>query len=416
MNIFIDKLISSSFALLLVISLLAGCHNTDVVSAEDNDFEPIVLTTEQEAMVETGNQFAFHLLRSIYQNLDESFIASPLSLECILGMLLNGGAPEVIEEITTILGFDKNDIAGVNQYLGRMILELPSKDKLTKVLSSRALYYRTGLTLKSTYEETISTYYPAQVEEASFAKPSLLRERINNWCTKETNGMIVEILTPADDNMLADAVVALLDALWFKGIWKTPFDKSKSEKELFHGVDDHNRKIVFMKMKTNTLGLFQSSKYSSLDMPFGNGAYSMRIILPNKGESLQGILNESELSLLTTIHHEPAMVDVWIPRFEMETMLDCNKVLKDLGMEKSFGINAFTEMLEQDFTLKFIRQKASIKIDETGTEAAAVTIATGSFIAPPPLPQPVEFHADHPFIYLIAEKSTGAILFAGIYQ
>ena len=141
----------------------------------------------------------------------------------------------------------------------------------------------------------------------------------------------------------------------------------------------------------------------------------MTVLLPRQGKTVRDIAaalgKEGRI-----LFGSEAEVDLWLPRFESKYHIRLNDVLQEMGMVRSFGYGAdFLAMFDTPSHVAFVQQDAAIKVDEEGTEAAAVTvIATRKNGAGPA--EKVVFHADHPFLYLITESSTGAILFAGKYN
>ena len=157
--------------------------------------------------------------------------------------------------------------------------------------------------------------------------------------------------------------------------------------------------------------------FQAVRLPYGNGVFSMYVILPAEGKTISDVTGfisgenwKEFFSFLVMCD-----VDLWLPKFETNFEISLNKLLSDMGMPSSFiaGKADFTAMSNSAMCLSFVKQKAAIKVDEDGTEAAVVSI-TGMETAAAP-GQHVVFHADHPFLYMITETTSGAILFAGKY-
>ena len=411
------KKLLSLITFTLVLLSMAGCENDTPVSMEDNPYNPIVLTSEQEAMVSSGNQFALKLLAAVDAKTDDSYIVSPLGLQFILGMLLDGADGQTAQEICEVLGYGTDEAAAVSALCGRLIRELPELDKLTQVSSVRSVLTAPSLKLKTDYVSSVSETYKALFEQVDFSETSAVREKVNNWCSKNTNGMIKEMLLKEDETWLSSVCAMFMDALWFKGVWTDKFDKSATASGPFTKADGTRTSVMYMKKTANFRcdpSLDGTGGYLSL--PYGNGAYSMVIALPVADKTPQDLIRTlTQRGRLPKPGFPGIRTEVWLPRFEIEHKAEYQDIMNALGMISAFSPTAnFSRMTDAKISLSRILQKAVIKVDESGTEAAAVTIATME-AAGMGLPSKYVFHADHPFFFFITENSTGAILFAGKY-
>lgn len=208
----------------------------------------------------------------------------------------------------------------------------------------------------------------------------------------------------------------LLNALYFKSSWATKFNAKLTQDEKFRKEDGTTAKVPMMKHN----GVFRYGKGASFRavlLPYGNKAFSMSVLLPNDGKTVADVTAELKGTDWRgfTSGMDSADVDLWLPKFKTQFGIKLNDVLSGMGMPSSFDPNKadFKGMSPDALCLSFVRQDAVIKVDEEGTEAAAVSSAgmvKETSFAPSEF---VVFHADHPFIYLITEASSGAVLFAG---
>ena len=226
--------------------------------------------------------------------------------------------------------------------------------------------------------------------------------------------MIDKVLETTDPAMLC----YLLNALYFKSQWKEKFNKSNTAEETF--TDEAGNKSTVKMMKQNESFSYQHNDvFKIVRMPYGNGAFSMVALLPQEGKTIADALDEIKESgwretLRSMVHCD---VDLWLPRFETKYHIDLNDILSDMGMPTSFTNSAdFKAMSQHALKLSFVQQDAVIKVDEEGTEAAAISMAGMMKETAAEPGERVVFHADHPFLYFITEASTGAILFAGRYS
>ena len=392
-----------------------------IVIPENNEQTPISLTQAEQQLVTGNNDFAFNLFRlagprvssePAEQEPEKSTILSPISITYALGMLNNGAAGETLQQINKVLGFNNAD--EVNAFCKKMLTEALHLDKLTKVQIANNIYVNKYYTLNPVFVEKANGYYNAQPETRDFADGKTL-DVINQWASDHTEKMIEEVLN--EDEFDPAAVSYLLNAIYFKGTWEVQFKKEETKEEAFKSTGE---KVPMMHMEQQFL-YADKGDYEALKLPYGNGAYSMTILLPKDGKTTydiaQSLTSESWKSMWKSgVPSGGATVDVKLPRFETNTDLDLVKIMSRLGMPKAFTVSAeFPDFCNVPTYIALMKQVARIKVSEEGTEAAAVTVIGMKNSAIPSEPIHVNFHADHPFIYIISEQSTGAIFFIGHY-
>ena len=393
-----------------------------IVIPENNEQTPISLTQAEQQLVTGNNDFAFNLFRlagprvssePAEQEPEKSTILSPISITYALGMLNNGAAGETLQQINKVLGFNNAD--EVNAFCKKMLTEALQLDKLTKVQIANNIYVNKYYTLNPVFVEKANDFYNAQPETRDFADGKT-RDVINQWASDHTEKMIEEVLS--EDEFNPNAVSYLLNAIYFKGTWEVQFKKEETKEEAFKSTGE---KVPMMHLKQQFL-YADKGDYEALKLPYGNGAYSMTILLPKDGKTTydiaQSLTSESWKRMWKSgVPSEGTIVDVKLPRFETNTDLDLVKIMSRLGMPKAFTASAeFPDFCNNEPTyIGQMKQVARIKVSEEGTEAAAVTVIgmKNSTIHSEPIH--VNFHADHPFIYIISEQSTGAIFFIGHY-
>jgi serpin B len=392
-----------------------------IVNPENNEQTPISLTRAEQQLVTGNNDFAFNLFRlagprvssePAGQEPEKSTILSPISITYALGMLNNGAAGETLQQINKVLGFNNAD--EVNAFCKKMLTEALHLDKLTKVQIANNIYVNKDYTLNPVFVEKANDFYDAQPETRDFADGKT-RDVINQWASDHTEKMIEEVLS--EDEFKPNAVSYLLNAIYFKGTWEVQFKKEETKEEAFKST---GKNVPMMHMEQQFL-YADKGDYEALKLPYGNGAYSMTILLPKDGKSTydiaQGLTAESWKSMWKSgVPSGGATVDVKLPRFETNTDLDLVKIMSRLGMPKAFTVSAeFPDFCNTPTFIGLMKQVARIKVSEEGTEAAAVTVIGMKNSVTPSEPIHVNFHADHPFIYIISEQSTGAIFFIGHY-
>ncbi len=381
----------------------------------NNPYKKLDLTTKSAEFLQKGNDFTFEFIRRVDAAAEKDYIISPLSMQFLLGMILDGAQGETSAEICNVLGYGAGETEAVNEYALSLLRQLPKLDKKTKISIANAIFVDDGWPLLDSYKGTVGKFYEAEVSNLDFQNgPASLKE-INGWCSDHTNKLIPKVLDEVDPNMLA----YLLNALYFKSQWKEKFHKAATSEETFTPEVGAKRKVDMMKQEKEHQ-YAENDFFQAVRLRYGNGAFSMVVLLPREGHKVSDIpgylLKTDWQAFLRTMI--PCEVDLWLPKFESKYHIKLNDILSDMGMPRSFDPEKadFKAMSDYALCLSFVQQDALIKVDEEGTEAAAVSVGgmvKDMAVAPG---DHVVFHADHPFLYLITESSTGAVLFAGRYS
>lgn len=434
------------FSALALSGAMVSCASSDDIDLGEakqvvnmlSESEPIQLTQEQQVFANDNNGFTLNFLKTVNEadKSGKSFIYSPLSITYVLGMVNDAAIGQTEQELEQVLGFHQGGIQAVNDYCKKLIDGLPKVDnKVTLNIANALFVNKNRATLKAQYQQDMKQYYDAQAENLDFNSPSTL-STINGWCNDHTNGMIPNIL----DDIDPEAVTYLLNAIYFKADWASKFDQKNTKEETFYPeynylMDAAGNPIKLPLMHQNVLiSYMKNDTYSAIEMPYGNGSWSMTVMLPEEGKTTYDIINRISKGGLLKGHgfcgtmddiYRPYEVDLKLPRFETASDTDELDVENGLvGLMKKMGINLvfdsyFAEipnMCENgNVYISMMRQKAKIKVNEEGSEAAAVTIAGVKFtssIEPEEYPK-ATFHANRPFVYVIREASTGVILFVG---
>ena len=398
-----------------------GNENRDPNSG-DNSSRTIILTDAQKVAVSKNNDFAFNFYRQLIQqqelNLKEkSNIVSPLSVTYAMGMVNDGARGKTAEEITKMLGFDDGSAQDINELCKQLIDNAPFVDEQVTLKLADCIITNLGIDLSEQYQKDMTDYYQAETFCKDFSQKSTV-DFINDWCDKHTEGMIKKIIDQLDPM----AQMVLMNAIYFKAAWSGKFKKEETKDEMFTG--DNGMRTVPMMHRLDATEYTTNSTYATIGLPYGTGKnWRMYVLLPNLGKTVGDVLNSLSNKMwsenVAQMYGE--YVDVKLPKFKTESDIDLNEVLKALGAPTMFTSSAdFTAMTKQqrELFVGLIKQKAAIEVSEEGTEASAVTIATyvednGGDGGGTPI---LQFHADHPFVYLIQEASSGAIFFIGTYH
>ena len=384
------------------------------VSSKDFNFsvsnfdapKEIELAEGEQELINSNNDFAFNLFRKARG--DESKIVSPLSITFALGMLNNGAEGETLQEINQTLGFGEAGADAINAFCQKMLKESNTLDEKTKALIANTIFVNEGCgyRLQEGFVDKVNTYYDAQPQNRDFADGETV-DVINQWANDHTEGMIPKVLDETTFN--PSAVSYLLNALYFRGIWSSPFKKEDTKNEPFGGGDE----VPMMRKDDAEILYAENDLYQAVRLLYGNGAYRMDIFLPHEDKTVGEVL-ESLNGSNWQPKYESKSVDLKLPRFETDSNQDLVGVMADLGMPKAFSIDAeFPFFCNVPGYIGNMFQVAKIKLDEVGTKAAAVTVIEWAGAAMPE--EPKQFNANRPFLYIISEQSTGAIFFIGQY-
>ena len=377
--------------------------------------EPIV---RQNNKTDIDNNFAFHIFKEVLTLNGDNTFFSPLSLNMALGMLYNGSSGDTRVEMAEVLGMADFTETESNEYYQKMMQTLLASDPLTEIGIANSIWYRDGFPVKQSFIDINQKYFDAAVMSLDFSKPDAV-DIINNWCADKTKDKIKEIIEKQISN---DIMMYLINALYFKSNWQFEFDKADTKQDDFTKSNSQTKKVNMME-QTAALPYYVDQYLQCIEMPYGNQAFSMMAILPAADMDIEQLIDYLDNTKFQNIVDNlyPRVVWLRMPRFKIECDILLNDPLEKVGLQRMFDKNFadFNSIYDKDkvsdnLYVSKIKQKTFVEVSEEGTEAAAVTVievAVGeSQLLPPP---PVQFFANRPFLYLIREKSTGAILFIG---
>lgn len=390
------------------------------VDPKDNPLRLIELTRTEQQLVEGNNDFAFRLFRQS-SDPQKDQIVSPISITYALGMLNNGAAGDTQAQINKVLGFGDTGADGINAFCQKMLIEAPNLDKLTRVMIANTIFMNKDYTLKPDFTKKANDYYLAQPETRDFADGKTL-DVINQWASDHTEKMIEQVLN--EDEFNPTAVSYLLNAIYFKGAWTQKFDANETQMEIFEHAGPNKFLLEKPMMhQKNHFPYTENDLCQAVSLPYGNHAYTMTLLLPREGKQVSDVLNTLTAETWRSNYQYMgiANVDLKLPRFESNTNLNLVKIMSSLGMPNAFDPYKaeFPNFCDAYTYIGLMKQVARIKLDETGTEAAAVTVIDMDLAAAPdelPVIKDVVLHANRPFLYVISEWSTGTIFFIGQYM
>ena len=388
--------------------LLLGCEPLE--QNEGNvEFTPIVLTKSQQAVVAKGDAFALDFLRVTSQNFPgANLFLSPMSASMLCSMLANGAEGETYAEIVKTIGMDGFTLDQVNDCYATLVTALMKADQNVSLSLANSLWAAKSLDLKSSFQKQMSRVYDADSFVVDFGESTTL-QRINGWCNDKTKGLVPKMFEEIDSQVQ----LILINALYFKGTWKVPFVKDQTAQAPFYALSGQNTTADFMAASSDAFTGYQDESVTVVRLPYGNGAFYMEAIMPADKDFKSFLAGLSTEKLARWDASNIQHFEIRFPKFKaaFDTEQQMVPIMQTLGMKKAFSRAAeFGKMSSTPLYVSNMRQKSFVSLDEEGTEAAAVTIAelrknaagSGPVLA-----------FNRPFVYLIREKSTGAILFAG---
>lgn len=400
---------TSPLFILLILSLIViGCG----AQTTHHDQQNKVSKENPEAMMHNQNTFAFRLFeQAIHSDTDkDNRLISPLSIYMDFAMLYNGASGETKKAMQEALHIQPGTSDQLNRMQSKLMKELPKADSSVTINMANAIWHRKNLIPKSKFLSTNQKFYEATIRASDFGNPKTVAD-INSWVSENTQGKIPSIV----DQILPGEVMFLLNAVYFKGEWKDSFEPRHTHDAVFHTATEGKRHSFMF--KDDSFNYFKNEDLKIAELPYGNSSFSMFVILPSENNDLYKIaqqLNpESFSDLISEMNKIP--LKLFLPKWEASYSADKLKEnLTAMGMGIAFQNQAdFSELFESESTkISQIKHKTYIKVDEEGTEAAAAT-SIGMVTTSMPMTPVEEMRLNRPFIYLITERNTGAVLFIG---
>ena len=397
----------------LVLALAAACTDSPSgPSAAPDSLTalPRTLSEGEQAAIASSNRFAFDLLRSINRRfIDTNVFISPLSASFALGMTLNGADGQTFDGMRQALRIDDTDRSVINDAYRDLIKLLLELDPSVDMRIGNAIWYRNTFPFHRAFFDTVSHYFDARVAGLDFGSPATV-DRINAWVDTATAGKITKVIDGIDD----DLVMLLMNAIYFKGSWRSQFDPAQTRPAPFATERGSSYTASMMHLDAPQLALAHLNGVQAVDLPYGRAAFTMTAILPPAGTDVDAFIETLDQSkwdaIIAALHTTKA--DLYLPKFRMAWEDTLNDDLKAMGMENAFcyGCANFLRMspIGDQLFISFVKQNTFVNVNEEGTEAAAVTtVGVGVTSLPPSI------RFDRPFVFLIRERLSGTILFMG---
>lgn len=395
---------------LLMTSCSSDEPNGNSANSGKNKWEyttTLSLNADENLALEALDNFNYELTNNYAEAIkDDNFAVSPISVSICMSMLANASDGETRAQLLSLL--NSNDLATLNSLNSKLMHYLPAeKEGVCLDINNR---YWVAKRWKATKETTaaLKNNFNAEIEYVDFTKETTV-PAINNWINEKTKGLIDKLLdAPWDAYIAFDMVTA--NTIYFKGDWSSKFDKSKTDKQTFHGLDCD--KQVDMMHKKSELYHAKTDQFEMVSLPYKGGESRMEIYLPTEGLSIRELVRLLTPEVVADAREKKYIKEVTLsmPRFSCENNSYITDILNAMGLQT--GRPDFTPLGILEKGPMTIVHKTSVKIDEDGTELAAVT-GSGMSSAPGPFEyEKVTMTLDRPFLYRVTDNH-GTLLLVG---
>ncbi len=367
-------------------------------------------------VVQGNNRFALDLYGALRKQPGNLFY-SPGSISTALAMTYAGAKGETAAQMARVLHFDvPADDLHASFGAIQETLNANATDRGYRLSMANRLWGQQGYHFLPDFLAITRNAYGAELAQVDFARRTeQARQTINAWVEQQTQAKITNLIPPGA--LAPDTRLVLTNAIYFKGDWYEPFFKGSTQDAPFH-VSARQDVSVPLMFKQDEFRIRVGDGLKMLELPYGKGDLSMVLLLPDKIDGLPRL--EQKLSWENLSRWQDAMRDqevrVHLPRFRMTSQFELSDILRSLGMTLPFDQNRadFSGMTSQEEVfLSAVIHKAYVDVNEEGTEAAAATAVSVAPAAAIIEDKPIEFRADHPFLFLIRDRRTGSILFLG---
>jgi len=399
------------------------CHDADtpgcvIMSEKQRIQSPDVPAEDLQALVTGNTTFALDLYQQLKGEPGNLFY-SPHSISMALAMAWAGARGQTETDMANVLGFEMTQekthaaFNALDQALASRGQGAQGADGQGFRLNiANAMWAQVGFPFETSFLDTLGTNYGAGVHVVDFEAQTVQAiDLINGWVSDRTEQRIQKLVN--EQVITPDTRFVLTNAIYFNAAWAEPFEDENTEDGKFTLLDDTTVTVPMMHGYQET-GYADGDGFQALELPYDGGELSMVLVLPDAGT-----FADFEASLDAARMDEIAGslggygVSITMPKFEFDASFNLSKSLKALGMESAFDGADFSGMSKEGLVITDVVHKSFVSVNEAGTEAAAATAVIGGTTS---APEPAEITLDHPFLFFIRDRATGAILFVGRIQ
>ena len=396
------------FGMVAVLFMGSGCTKARMAKPDQAVLDAFDIT-----LVEKTNDFGFNLYKNLARE-NENIMISPVSVSLAMAMVYNGANGATREDMARALNVQGLELDRLNKNNLALLYYLTSADPELTLNIANSIWMLEDFKFLEAFVATVKNDYQAEAKKLDFADPKSA-DVINKWVNDKTRGTIDQIVTPPIDSQ---TIMFLINAVYFKGSWTSPFETELTSEQAFNLVDGQTVTVPTM-YQSGSFDYLKSSGFQALRLPYGEDEQmAMVLFLPDQNTSLsefQNQLNQDNWSNWQA-HFEAKAGTLMLPKFTMEYEKSLNQVLAELGMGIAFepgkaDFSGLAAAAAGDIYISNVKHKTFIQVDESGTEAAAVTsVEVGTTSMPA---YDFELNFDRPFFYAIEDSETGAIVFMG---
>lgn len=383
---------------------------------------PVVNQPDLAALVAGNNAFALDAYQALLKEADENLFYSPYSISMALAMTYAGARGDTAKEMANTLHYTLPQ-ERLHPAFNSLDTELSQRGQGAKGKDGKgfrlnivnAIWGQKGYQFLQDFLDTLALNYGAGLRILDFvAAPEPSRVTINDWVSDQTEGRIKDLIPQGAINAMTRLV--LTNAIYFNAAWQYPFEKNDTKDDTFHLLDGREVTVPMMR-QTESLKYAQDSGYQAVELPYDGRELSMLILLPQSGQ-FSALEESMDAKAIDAVIKKLSwnQIALTMPKFEFTSGFSVKKALTALGMSDAFTESAdFSGMTgKRDLYISDVIHKAFVSVDESGTEAAAATAVIMMATAMPGAPPaPIKVTIDRPFIFLIRDNKTGAILFIG---
>jgi serpin B len=387
----------------------------------ERELAPDVDQSQLTSLATDNNAFALAFYDLIRSN-DGNLIYSPFSLSLALSMTLAGAETTTRAAMLEALQFSLEE-SEVHPAFNALMLAIEASQVIEEETEggsfelniANSIWGQQGFNFEQVFLDRIALNYGAGIYTADFsANPDPARVAINDWVEDETQEKIKDLIPPDAITPLTRLVLA--NAIYFKGSWFHPFDQGLTQPGPFTILDGDEISVEMMKLFDERLLYLREGEFQAVSLPYLSRDFAMTLILPDRG-SFINVEDLLTVDLLGSLQRNmvPERINLEMPKFDFESTINANDPLKALGMEEAFDpdLSDFKGMADvEDLHITDVLQKATITVDEEGTEAAAATAVIVG-VESAPIGEPISLVIDRPFLFFIQHQPTGTILFMG---
>ena len=401
-------------AALLATTACAGSPMQVTTRPPTLDALPRSLTVAETKVRDAANGFSFALWGALNAaQRDVNVFISPLSASFALGMTMNGAASQTYSEMRAALQLGGASLAEIDGGYKSLVALLIGLDPTVQIQVANSIWYRQEFPFRQSFLDSTKTYFDATVRGLNFGDAPGSLATINGWVNTATNGKIPAVLT----ELRSDQVMFLINVIYFNGKWRTPFDPAETNTATFTGAGGTTQGVQLMH-RLDTLSYVETATYQAADLPYGNAAFTMTVLLPKAVtsiETLAAALTPAAWQAIVT-GFRTTKIDFSLPKLKLSYERRLNDDLKALGMVVPFNAGGadFTQMaaapVGNQLFIDFVKQNTFVDVNEAGTEAAAATTVGIGVTSAPVLPI---MRVDRPYLFVLRERLSGTVLFMG---